>query len=64
MSIRTANAGNRLSGDVYLDRMRRKRDQAWEMAGLARRDNDKTDEARHTAEARDWERRISEYLNS
>lgn len=31
---------------------RRKADQAWEMAGMARCDGDKEDEERHTKEAR------------
>jgi hypothetical protein len=34
---------------------RRKADQHWEMAGLARQDRDTEDERRHTAEARRWE---------
>lgn len=51
------------SHDPVLDRMVRKRDQAWDMAGLARQDRDKADEKKHTAEAREWGRKISEYLN-
>lgn len=34
-----------------LERLRRKRDQAWEMAGCARQDRDKADEKRWTDEA-------------
>lgn len=44
------------------DRYRRKADQEWEMAGLARRDGDKADEARHTAKARKYERLCREAL--
>ena len=47
-------------GESVLDRYRRKRDQAWEMAGLARQDGDKKDEARWIAEAREYERLIGE----
>ena len=39
-------------------RLRRKADQHWEMAGLARQDGDKLDEARHTAQARDYEQQL------
>lgn len=35
-----------------LEKLRRKRDQAWDMAGLARHDRDIADEQRHTADAR------------
>jgi len=34
---------------------RRKADQHWEMAGLARQDGDKADEARHTKLAKQWD---------
>lgn len=34
-----------------LERLIRKQDQAWEMAGLARMDGDKVDEQRHLKEA-------------
>lgn len=50
--------------DQYLERLRRKRDQAWEMAGCARQDGDKADEIRRTEEARDYSRQIKEYLES
>ncbi len=33
------------------DKLRRKEDQAWEMAGLARQDGDKADAKRHTENA-------------
>lgn len=35
----------------------RKADQHWEMAGLARQDGDKADEARHTELAREYEKK-------
>lgn len=49
--------------DWTLERLRRKCDQAWEMAGCARQDGDKEDELRRTEEARDWQRQITEYLS-
>jgi hypothetical protein len=49
--------------DPELDRLRRKRDQAWELAGLARQDDDKADELRRTEEARELQRQISRRLN-
>lgn len=51
------------SKDLHLERLRRKRDQSWDLAGCARQDGDKTDEARHTADAREYERQIKEYLS-
>lgn len=36
------------------DECRRKADQHWEMAGLARQDNDKDDASRHTRLAWTW----------
>jgi hypothetical protein len=36
---------------------RRKADQHWDMAGLARQDGDKTDEQKHTDKAREWDQR-------
>lgn len=39
------------------DECRRKADQHWDMAGLAHRDGDSKDAARHTALARVWEQR-------
>ena len=41
-------------------RLRRKADQHWDMAGLARQDGDKADEERQTNLARDYERQIRE----
>ena len=42
--------------DQELNRLRRKADQAWELAGCARQDGDKADEARWTAEALEYTR--------
>lgn len=47
-------------GTPELERMRRKRDQAWELAGYARQDGDTKDEQRWTAEAQEWEHKIRE----
>jgi len=46
------------------ERLRRKADQSWEMAGLARRDGDRTDEKRHTDEARRLEAELGELRRS
>lgn len=43
-----------------LNYMRRKADQAWEMAGLAAQDGDKADCVRWTKEAQEWEQKILE----
>ena len=42
------------------EKCRRKADQHWDMAGLARMDRDPVDEKRHTALAREWEQRYRE----
>jgi hypothetical protein len=60
MAIR--NAPTKHDGDPGYQRLRRKADQAWDMAGLARQDGDKEDEKRRTDEARDWERQLREYI--
>lgn len=39
---------------------RRKSDQCWDMAGLARTDGDHEDTKRLTQEAREWDRKASE----
>lgn len=62
MSIRTRNP-NEPRGSDGLERLRRKRDQAWETAGLARQDGDKDDEKRRTDEVREYQRQIAEYLS-
>jgi hypothetical protein len=41
-------------------RCRRKADQHWDMAGLARQDGDKKDAERHTKLAREWEEKARE----
>jgi hypothetical protein len=53
-----------ITGDEYLDRLRRKEDQEWDMAGLARQDRDTVGEANHTEKARKLQRQIAEYLES
>jgi hypothetical protein len=45
------------------ERLRRKIDQAWDMAGLARMDGDHKDEARRTKEARDLTEKLKELLS-
>lgn len=42
------------------DECRRKANQHWEMAGLARVDNDRADEQKHTDLARQWDQRARE----
>ena len=39
---------------------RRKSDQAWDMAGLARADHDDADAMRRIQEAREWDRKAAE----
>ena len=53
---------NEPRGDAQVERLRRKRDQAWEMVGLARQDGDRADEARWTHRAKEYARQISELL--
>lgn len=48
--------------DRHLERLKRKRDQAWDMAGNARTDRDTEAEKKYTAEAQDYCRQIKEYL--
>jgi hypothetical protein len=43
-------------------RLRRRADQEWELAGLARQDRDKADEARHTKAAQEYERQLKAWL--
>ena len=59
MSIRTANPKERGMTDEQL-RLRRKADQAWDLAGLSRQDNDQADAERYTAQAREYERLLRE----
>lgn len=42
------------------ERLRRKANQHWDMAGLARQDGDTKDAERHTKLARDYERKLGE----
>lgn len=49
---------------MTIEVLRRKRDQAWEMAGLARQDGDTTDEVRQTAIAREYQRQIGEAIRN
>lgn len=50
------------SGDPQRDRLRRKADQEWDMAGLARQDGDARAAERHTAAARDYERQLIQHV--
>ena len=43
-----------------MDDCRRKANQEWEQAGLARQDGDKVAEKQHTEKARVWDRRAHE----
>jgi len=45
-----------------LEKLKRKADQAWDMAGLARQDNDRTDELKHTENARRCDQEIGRRL--
>ena len=49
--------------ETELQRLQRKRDQAWECAGCARRDGDVKDEARWLEEARKYTEQIQEIRN-
>lgn len=42
------------------ERLIRKANQEWDMAGLARQDGDKKDEAEHTRKAREYDRMARE----
>ena len=57
MAIRNAEPR---SDNLHIERLRRKRDQAWEMAGLARQDGDSADQKRWTDEAREYQRQLAE----
>lgn len=43
-----------------MEKLRRKRDQAWEIAGCARQDNDRKEEVRYTELATFYARKIGE----
>ena len=47
-------------GETEIERLRRRANQEWEMAGLARQDGDHAAEAKHTAEARRLDRQARE----
>jgi len=49
-----------MNEEMSLEKLRRKADQEWEMAGLARMDGDTKDEIKHTEAAREYERLIRE----
>jgi hypothetical protein len=53
-----------IDNEFDLDRLRRKENEAWELAGCARVDRDKTDEARWTAIARAIRQRMLELRGS
>jgi hypothetical protein len=44
--------------------LRRKADQEWDMAGLARQDNDMKAAAEHTEKAREYQRQLGELIRS
>lgn len=48
--------------DPIAQRLRRKADQAWELAGLARADGDSQDSIKHTEEAREYQQQLSDYI--
>lgn len=50
------------TGTWTLEKLRRKRDQAWDLAGCARRDGDKKDEQRWTNEALRYSKLIYERM--
>ncbi len=49
--------------DPTAQRLARKRDQEWDMAGLARKDGDLADAARHTDKAREYAQQLHDYLH-
>lgn len=55
VSIMSPERKAEIEATLSLDRCRRKADQAWDLAGLARTDGDSPDAARWTEEARAWE---------
>lgn len=44
-----------------LEKLQRKRDQAWELAGMARKDNDHEDEVKWSRIAKDYQEQIAAY---
>lgn len=57
MSIKNAEP---VSDNPELERLRRKRDQEWELAGCARMDGDMKAMTQHNNAARDYQRQIAE----
>lgn len=51
-----------IQNEYNIDRLRRKRDQHYELAGMARQDGDLQDNARNLKIAKSIEKRISELL--
>lgn len=51
-----------IANETSLDRLRRKRDQAYDLAGCARLDRDMKDAERHTNIAKKIEQRIGELV--
>ena len=49
-----------INSETDPERCRRKANQHWDMAGLARQDRDYKDEKRHTELARAWSNRLKE----
>lgn len=47
-----------------VDKLRRKANQEWELAGLARQDGDKADAAKHTELARLYDQRAADLASS
>lgn len=60
----TAMTDAELQNETDMARLRRKRDQAWELAALARIDDDTADANRHTKEAVRIQERIGELLRA
>lgn len=59
MTIRDKGQEN---DDQHAARLRRKMNQQWDLAGLARRDLDEKACADHTAAARQYSKELAEYL--
>lgn len=57
MTIRNAELS---SNDPLINRLRRKRDQEWDMAGLARQDGDFPAMRKHTEQAKEYQRQLGE----
>jgi hypothetical protein len=63
MAIKNLIAGKPVTDyHPQIQRLRRKADQEWDMAGLARQDGDTTAAQRHTENARSFERQLRDLL--